>query len=63
MRRREFITVLGGVATWPLATGAQQAVPVIGFLQEGLPAPSHLTAAFRQGLVGASINEGRDVTI
>ena len=63
MRRREFITVLGGAAAWPLATVAQQAVPVIGFLHEGLPAPSHLTAAFRQGLVGAGINEGRGVTI
>jgi hypothetical protein len=55
MRRREFITVLSGAATWPLAAGAQQPFPTIGFLHEGLPAPSHLTAAFQQGLVEAGI--------
>jgi hypothetical protein len=53
----------GGAATWPLAARAQQALPVIGFLHEGLPAPSHLTVAFRLGLVEAGINEGRGVTI
>ena len=63
MRRREFITVLGGTATWPLAAGAQQAFPAIGFLHEGLPAPSHLTAAFRQGLVEAGIIEGHSIAI
>ena len=63
MRRREFITLLGGAATRPLAAGAQQALPAMGFLHEGLPAPSHLTAAFRKGLVEAGINEGHGVTI
>src|SRR3984893_7700275 len=63
MRRREFITLFGGAATWPLTAGAQQALPAIGFLHEGLPAPTHLTTAFRQGLVEAGINEGRGVTI
>ena len=57
MRRREFITLVGGAATWPLAARAQRALPVIGFLHEGLPAPSHLTAAFRLGLVEAGISE------
>jgi putative tryptophan/tyrosine transport system substrate-binding protein len=63
MRRREFITLLGGAATLPFAAGAQQPLPAIGFLHEGLPAPSHLTAAFRQGLVEAGIKEGHSISI
>src|SRR5438552_3588790 len=63
LRRREVVTLLGGAAAWPLAARAQPALPVIGFLQEGLPAPAPLTAAFRQGLIEAGINEGRNVTI
>jgi putative ABC transport system substrate-binding protein len=64
MRRREFITFIGGAAvTWPLTARAQQPVPVIGFLHQGPPEPSSLTNAFRQGLSDNGISEGRDVTI
>jgi putative ABC transport system substrate-binding protein len=56
MRRREFITLIGGgVVAWPLAARAQQQLPVIGFLRQGPPEPMSLRNAFRRGLNEAGI--------
>jgi putative ABC transport system substrate-binding protein len=65
MRRREFITLLGGVAvTWPLAANAQSKTPRIGFMGNSTAAlEANLVDAFREGLREHGYEEGRNIVI
>src|SRR5262249_39082122 len=65
LRRRDFITLLGGAAAWPIAARAPPAAtPVIGFLRSTSPADSkRLVTAFHQGLKEAGFVHGQNVAI
>jgi putative tryptophan/tyrosine transport system substrate-binding protein len=64
MRRREFITLIGGAAAWPLEARAQQpAIPVVGFMISGTQARSQQIAAFHAGLKDTGYVQGQNVTV
>jgi putative ABC transport system substrate-binding protein len=66
VKRRDFITLLGGAAAWPVAARAQQAgkLPIVGFLSgQSASSGGHLTTAFAQRLRELGWIEGRTIAI
>ena len=65
MRRRAFLGLVGGAATWPLTVRAQQpAMPVIGYLRsDSFDGAQHQLSGFRQGLKETGFIEGQNVAI
>src|SRR5262249_34851981 len=65
IQRREFITLLGSAAAWPLVARAQQpAMPVVGFLRDSTAAEvGYLVDGLRKGLAEAGFVEGHNLTI
>ncbi len=64
MRRREFITLLGAVAAWPLAASAQQAgkTPRVGYIRAGTPNNDQVREEFVRGMRDLGYVEGRNIT-
>jgi len=65
LKRREFVTLLGGLAVWPLAAHAERTTrPIVGFLNSASADKyAHLAAAFRQGLNDLGFVDGQNITI
>ena len=64
MKRRDFITLLGGAAAWPFAARAQTAMPIVGFLSSLAPSDLGLVVpGFHQGLNAVGFVEGRNIVI
>ena len=64
MKRRAFITLLGGVAAWPVAASAQQPTPIVSFVSLGSPAASApRVVAFQKGLSETGHVESQNVTV
>jgi ABC-type uncharacterized transport system substrate-binding protein len=64
VKRRTFITLLGGASAWPLAARAQQPMPIVGFLSVGSPVPlRQQLAAFREGLKAGGYIENQNVAV
>ena len=64
MKRREFITLIGGAAAWPLTAHSQEKIPRIGFMGNSTAAlEANLVGAFREGLRELGYEEGRNIVI